>query len=126
MWFLGSSLLEGFELVSGFVLWLGDCFVLSCWIGDGVVEVMVFEWVASWSEGVVSGVVGRVEELPVGGKGFVLGFELYRHEFNRTREIFLDLLVQCKRKFSPAGLAGVLHIYVLPFPISPSKPSSKN
>ena len=79
VWGLGFSLFEGFELLSGFVLWFGECFVLCCWIGDGVVEVVVFEWVASWSEGVVSGVVGGVEELPVGGEGFVLGFDLYWH-----------------------------------------------
>ena len=43
---------------------------------------MVFEWVASWSVGVVGCVVGWVKELPVGGKWSVLGFELYRHGLN--------------------------------------------
>ena len=68
--------------MSFFVLWLGDCFVPGCWIGDGVVEVVVCEGGASWSVDVVRGVVGGVEELPVGGEGFVFGFELDRHGLN--------------------------------------------
>ena len=82
MRFLGFSLLEGFELVSVSVLWLGDCFVPSCWIGDGVVEVVVCEGGASWSVDVVRGVVGGVEELPVGGEWFVFGFKLDRQGLN--------------------------------------------
>ena len=70
-WF---SLLVGFKLVVILVFRLGECFVPGCWVGDGVVEVVVCEGGASWSVDVVRGVVGGVEELPVGGERFVFCF----------------------------------------------------
>ena len=41
LWFLGMvfgllSSLERFEIMSGFVLWLGSGFVLGYWVGDWV------------------------------------------------------------------------------------------
>ena len=84
LWFLGMvfgllSSLGGSELDFVCVLWLGSGFVFGCWVWDEVSEDVMFKGVASRHVGVVGCVVGWVEELPVGGKGSVLGFELNRH-----------------------------------------------
>ena len=41
------SSLGGFEFLFVFVLWLGSCFVLGCWVWDWVCENVMFKWVAS-------------------------------------------------------------------------------